>query len=410
MKILFLSFYYSPDIGPGAFRAVQLVSALRDQLPEGGHIEVITTCSNRYSSYLVDAPEIEEFPGLTIRRIKIPTHKGRMANQIWAFSTYALQVLRLVKKSDYELVYGTSARLMTAALSAFVARRKKAFLYLDIRDIFTDVMNDLMSKRVRILTKWLFLPLEHWTMTQASKINLVSSGFDDYFQQKYPGQHYSYFTNSVGAEFVGIQHQVAALASPDRELPLTVLYAGNIGEGQGLHKIIPELAKRLEGRIRFRVIGDGGRRLRLNRRLIDLDCKNVELLPPVGQDQLIDEYIKADILFVHLNDFEALRKVLPSKLFEYAATGKPIWAGVSGYAAEFINTTIENAALFDPCDAEGAVQALESLDLECCDRQTFVENFSSEAIFPAMAADILALIKKGNNLQRYNLNPKALRG
>ena len=43
-----------------------------------------------------------------------------------------------------------------------------------------------------------------------------------------------------------------------------------------------------------------------------------------------------DVLFLHLNDYSAFRKVIPSKIFEYAATGKPIVAGVSGYAAEFL--------------------------------------------------------------------------
>ena len=37
-----------------------------------------------------------------------------------------------------------------------------------------------------------------------------------------------------------------------------ILYAGNLGEGQGLHKIIPESAKKLEGKFEFVIIGDGG--------------------------------------------------------------------------------------------------------------------------------------------------------
>lgn len=230
-------------------------------------------------------------------------------------------------------------------------------------------------------------------MKRASKINLISGGFTEYFQRLYPNQKYSYFTNGIGAEFIGNQHKGDIGFVRNNESVLTVFYAGNIGEGQGLHKIIPELAKRLEGRIRFLIIGDGGRRLRLERKLFELDCKNVELLPPVGRDQLLDKYQMADILFVHLNEFDSLRKVLPSKLFEYAAMGKPIWAGVAGYAAEFINTTIDNAAVFDPCNVDGAVQALEGLDLEYCDRQNFVENFSGETIYPKMAADILTLIK-----------------
>ena len=72
------------------------------------------------------------------------------------------------------------------------------------------------------------------------------------------------------------------------------------------------------------------------------------LLQPVKRDELIEIYQSADVLFLHLNDFDAFKKVLPSKIFEYAATGKPIWAGVAGYAAEFITSKIENSAVFFP--------------------------------------------------------------
>ncbi len=110
--------------------------------------------------------------------------------------------------------------------------------------------------------------------------------------------------------------------------PLTVLYAGNIGEGQGLHLIIPPLAKILEDKIIFKVIGDGGRKKHLKNELKRLNCKNVELYDPIPRENLIEAYQAADILFLHLNDYQAFTKVLPSKLFEYAASYKPIWAGL----------------------------------------------------------------------------------
>ena len=51
----------------------------------------------------------------------------------------------------------------------------------------------------------------------------------------------------------------------------------------------------------------------------------------------MSEYDKASILFLHLNDYEAFYKVLPSKIFEYATTGKPIIAGVNGFAKDVIS-------------------------------------------------------------------------
>ena len=124
-----------------------------------------------------------------------------------------------------------------------------------------------------------------------------------------------------------------------------ILYIGNIGDGQGLHKIIPKAANELKD-IQFRLIGDGGaRNLLINNHLFKLQ-NNIEVLNPVLRNELINEYQNADILFLHLNDYKAFHKVLPSKIFEYAATGKPILAGVSGYAAEFLGNQVKGVEVF----------------------------------------------------------------
>ena len=78
----------------------------------------------------------------------------------------------------------------------------------------------------------------------------------------------------------------------------------------------------------------------------DQQVDNVEICDPVNRDSLLIEYSNTDILFLCLNDKAAFLKVLPSKLFEYAATGKPILAGVSGYAAKFIDENIVGCEVF----------------------------------------------------------------
>jgi glycosyltransferase involved in cell wall biosynthesis len=143
----------------------------------------------------------------------------------------------------------------------------------------------------------------------------------------------------------------------------------------------------LRGRARFVIIGDGGRRHALQEALAGLD--NVELRAPVPRDALIEAYRAADVLLLHLNDYPAFRKVLPSKLFEYAAVGKPILAGVAGYAAEFIDKEIDNAAVFPPCDAAAAEAALAKLRLCITPRRAFVEKYTRARIMAAMADDIL---------------------
>ena len=398
MKVLVLSFYYKPDLCAGSFRTTALVKQLLETLPEETSVEVITTLPNRYSSFSSEASEIEVQPRLTIKRIKLPKHKSGMVDQAKAFITYALGVLSLAKRGEYDLVYGTSSRLMTAVLSAVVAKKKKVPLYLDIRDIFVDTIGDVLSWKVALFLKPIFSQMERFAINRANKVNLVSYGFAGYFGSRYPNQQYSYFTNGVDEEFVSVLPNVTRSSTAVVDTA-TVLYAGNMGEGQGLHAIIPELAKRLEERVKFRLIGDGGRRRALEERLQELGCENVELLSPVKRETLIQEYLSADVLFLHLNAYPAFEKVLPSKLFEYAAMGKPVWAGLSGYSEQFVRSEISNAEVFLPCDVDGAVRALNRLSLQDADREGFIEKYSRDNIMHAMAKDIVSLLSKEESVE-----------
>lgn len=389
LKILVLSFYFRPDLSAGSFRTTAFVDALKQKMPVDGQIDVLTTLPNRYSSFSVEAPAGEKLPGLSIVRIALPPHQSGMFDQARAFISFAREVSRQTRGQEYDLVYATSSRLMTAVLGAWVARNKQIPLYLDIRDIFVDTIKDVLPRHLAILTKPVFTLLERWAINSASKVNLVSQGFAEYFLARYPRQRFSYFTNGIDDEFLSVPIPESVLRTSD---VVEVLYAGNLGEGQGLHAIIPDLAKRMRGRLRFKIIGDGGRKEALRAALVNAGVDNVELLPPMKRAQLIAAYQAADVLFLHLNDYDAFRKVLPSKLFEYGAMGKPIWAGVSGYAAEFVRAELDNAAVFHPCDVVEAERVFSQLRLQNEPRDRFAAKFARKNIANELANDVVNTI------------------
>ncbi len=387
MRILVVSFYYPPDLSAGSFRAGALVAALRERAPPGTQIDVVTTLPNRYQTFVTQAPELEVSAGLEVRRIGLPTHRSDMTGQARAFFTFACGARAYVAGRRYDLVLATSSRLMSAALGAWIARRRGARLYLDIRDLFVDTISEVLPPPLAWPTRQVFSRVEAWTMRRADRINLVSRGFEDYFRRRYGDRPLAWFSNGVDEEFV-----VAAPAAATRgrsAAEAVVLYAGNIGEGQGLHEVLPRLAAALKGRARFVVIGDGGRRAALERALAGVD--NVELRPPVPRSVLLEAYQAADVLFLHLGARRAFEKVLPSKVFEYAALGKPILAGVAGYAARFLHEEVANSAVFAPGDVAAAVRGFDSLQRGDCPRPQFVARYARAAIARAMADDVLSL-------------------
>jgi glycosyltransferase involved in cell wall biosynthesis len=314
-----------------------------------------------------------------------------MRGQSRAFLHFARRALAITADRNYDLVLATSSRLMTAALGAWIARRKRAPLYLDIRDIFVDTIREVLPRVVARPLGELFSLVESWTVRRADRINLVSRGFEGYFRARYGDRSFAWFTNGIDDEFlVDTAIEPAVAGQPGSKA--TILYAGNMGEGQQLHEILPKLARVLADRAHFVVIGDGGRRRALETAIAEAGVSNVEIRAPISRAALLQAYRDADVLFLHLGAYPAFEKVLPSKLFEYAALGKPVLAGVAGFAARFVTEEIGNAAVFPPCDVEAAARAFGTLELVSRPRPEFVEKYARANIVRAMADDVLDLL------------------
>jgi hypothetical protein len=69
--------------------------------------------------------------------------------------------------------------------------------------------------------------------------------------------------------------------------------------------------------------------------------------------------------------------------------GKPIWAGVSGYAAEFMRTELDNSAVFHPCNAAEAERVFSQLRLQNEPRDRFAAKFARKNIANEMAYDVV---------------------
>lgn len=147
-----------------------------------------------------------------------------MADQAHAFVRYASAVQQRVRGGQLGMVATTSSRLMTASLGAWVAKRRGAMLYMDIRDLFTDTMEDLLAKSLRRGLLPGFRVLERSTLRSAGQMNVVSTGFLPHIQRVAPGLTPTMYTNGVDPAFV----ETDLTQSMPTEKPV-VLYGGNTG-------------------------------------------------------------------------------------------------------------------------------------------------------------------------------------
>ena len=339
---------------------------------------------NRYGSFNEDAKEFEKLEeNVDITRIDLGTHKSGFVDQSKLFLKFAWQVIKLVRKREkYDIVYSTSSRLMTAFLGSLISNKQKSKLYLDMRDIFTDTLESVFAKsKLRYIIP-LFKQIEKYTINSATHINLVSKGFEKYFKNINNNISYSFYTNGIDDVF--LEYDFTQDIKNEKTI---ITYAGNIGEGQGLEKIIPDIARKLGNDYEIHIIGDGGRKKALIEKLDGI--KNVKLFDPVNRAKLLEIYKNSDILFLHLNDYEAFKKVLPSKVFEYATTNKFIIAGVGGYAKEFIKENISDAIVFEPCNIDDFYEKFKKIEkIDDIKRDSFIEKFKRENIMELMAKEV----------------------
>ena len=399
MKLLVLSFNYQPDFCAGSFRSTALIKYLHKEIDAEDSIEVITTMPNRYRSLKNPALEYEEDGNVTIHRISVPDHDNGKFERFITFGAYFFGVFRLIKNRHFDIIYASSARLFTAFLGAILSRRKSTPLFLDIRDIFTENVRD-SSGLAKILLLPVFKVIEKYTIQSATHVNFVSEGFRNTFQY-FKGET-TFFTNGIDEIFLGKSYYKNY--SNNSQKPKIITYAGNIGEGQGLEKIIPQAARVLKGKYIFNIIGDGGTKKKLARKLLDLQIDNVKLISPVNQVDLVKYYQESDYLFLHLNEYKAFEKVIPSKIFEYGATNKTIIAGVRGNAKAFIEENVENTIIFESGDVKNFVDTLMNHQPTQIERTDFTVKYSRENIMRSMAKNILNLMPSHQKVEKMPTN------
>ena len=106
MRVLFLTYFYPPDLCAGAFRSEALLSAFgRCAKINSLEVDVLTTQPHRYSTYSSDSAGSESFGFGVIKRFpNVHSSKGR-AGDVRNFLKYASNVRHAVKKKKWDLYW-----------------------------------------------------------------------------------------------------------------------------------------------------------------------------------------------------------------------------------------------------------------------------------------------------------------
>ena len=388
MNVLFFSYYYFPDYCAGSFRAKGLIDSLLKS-EKIKSVLLITTQPNRYGKKLT-APVIERSEKLTLYRVWLPAHNNVFYRQVFSYIVYLVNALRIVITVNYSptIILSTSSRTGTSFIGFLASKIFGKPLYSDIRDIFSDNLSAVLRGKFRLFTAMLS-SLESRIVHNSHWVNFVSPGFRQFYPLE-PSSKINIFTNGIDDEFMDAEKNGVPSNSGKRK---SIVYAGNIGFGQNLEKILPPIAKKYSGEFDIYIIGDGSSKYLLQDVINKENINNLILMDPIPRKELIGYYNKADILFFHLADVPAFRNVIPSKVFEYSVFNKPILAGISGVSQDFCKEKIPGTYLFAPEDINGAISEIEKIKStgdSKINRDIFINNYSRNKIMDKMVSSIIA--------------------
>ena len=238
--------------------------------------------------------------------------------------------------------------------------------------------------------------LEKKVLTGARGVNTVSEAFFEYYSNAgLNTRNWTFFPNGVDEEFMNMP-----FPNHQEKNEKIILYAGNLGVGQGIDIILPMVSRELCDQYRFIIIGDGVMRSRLEEMISQETIANIEIKKPMSRIDLYQEYLFCDILFLHLNKQEAFKRSLPSKIFEYAVIGKPIVGGLSGYSAKFLTEHVPHSHIFEPGDVAGCIRAIQEAtnsSVKEDDIEIFRSKFSRSKIMKSLSKEVLKCAR-GNRL------------
>lgn len=315
----------------------------------------------------------------------------------FALSSFPIMLRQTFWKPD--VVWVVEPALFCAPGAWLTARLSGAKAWLHVQDFEVDAAFDLGIVKAGWL-KRLVLGVEGWLLRRFDRVSTISTGMlAKLIAKGMPAEKSVLFPNWVDVDRIKPDPQAGAALRAELGLPIyakVALYAGNMGEKQGLEYVI-EAARLLaaEFDLVFVLCGDGAARLRLQTSVQALP--NVRWLPLQPVEKLNALLNMAD---VHLlpQKKDAADLVMPSKLTGIFASGKPVIAMAES------NTTVFEAVrgrgvIVPPEDAQALADAIVGLmgDKDRCaamgaaGRQFAVESLGRKAILREFEKQLLEL-------------------
>jgi len=175
----------------------------------------------------------------------------------------------------------------------------------------------------------------------SDRLVVVTPAFKEHLIRHWrvPAEKIFVVENGVDTRLFGrLACNVALRRELDADEKFVVSYIGTIGAAQGLETLL-EAASRLRERapqVLFLVVGEGAEKARIISLARARGLDNVRFVDQQQREKIPAYISTSDACLVLLKKTELFKTVLPTKMLEFMACGRPVILGVDGHARQVL--------------------------------------------------------------------------
>ncbi len=364
MNILFLTDNFPPEGNAPANRTFEHCTEWQKK---GAQVTVITCAPNFpkgkvFEGYKNKLYQTEMMDGIKVIRVwsYISANQGTFKRTLDYLSFCIMSFFAsLFVKTD--IIIATSPQFFTAISGYFAALFKRKPWIMEVRDLWPESIKAVnainQSKVIDFLEKVeLFLYRKAnrvVVVTEAFKKNIIERGID-------PAKIDVIKNGVVLDKYQAQEKDLDLLKKLQLDQKFVLGYLGTHGMAHKLDFILRCAAKVKDPQIHFLFIGAGAMKETLLQLKEELQLTNVTMLAPIPKKEVVDYISIIDVALVPLKKSDTFKTVIPSKIFENAAMGKPIFLGVEGESQAIIEN-YEAGLCFEPENEADFLMKLDQL-------------------------------------------------
>lgn len=253
-----------------------------------------------------------------------------------------------------------------------------------IWDVFISLYDTVVCDRRKWRPESMSARLLFWF--EKTTFRLASKAFSDTAHgARYLEQLYHLPSGRVDYVWVGVEAERFPILPPRVPQEVTqVLFYGQFIPLHGIGTIVAAAEKLAEEAlpIQFTLIGTGQEADAVDAQIKRLDLSNITRVLWVDYERLIDALEQADICLGIFGTSNKAHNVIPNKVFQILATGRPLITADTPAIRELIKED-KGIALVPPGDADALAQAIKEMAAQPSDGRPF---YTPEVVGPSRIA------------------------